>query len=182
MKIGGQGEPPEFIRPDSLQVRPGDTLESLARSFGVDAAALARENNLPSGGELKAGMELVLPRQAAAMPDRGWVQAAGEALENAPFSQSEVIEQSPPDLADLVDPSHAHLLAETPPLGSSGRQSERHSWDIKAEKLAPALDENIVAEKLAPALDENIAAEGRVASLAEEAARAPNGGQKASKA
>ena len=61
MKIGGLGEPPEFIRPDTFQVRPGDTLESLARSFGVDAAALARENGLPPGGELKPGQELVLP-------------------------------------------------------------------------------------------------------------------------
>ncbi len=39
-----------------------------------------------------------------------------------------------------------------------------------AEKLAPALDENLVAEKLAPALDENLVAEKLAPALDENIA------------
>ena len=186
MKIGGMGEPPEFVRPESYQVRAGDTLESVARSLGVEPGALARENNLPAGGELKAGMDLILPRQAAAIPDRGWAQAAGEAIGNTPFGQSEIARHGQKELAEMVGSPRALLLAQSPAV-------DLHPGDLAAAKLAPAMDENIAAAKLAPfhgdeaaaklapAMDENIAAKVRPASLDKEAAEAQNVQQKGRK-
>ncbi len=45
-------------------VRPGDTLFSLARRFGVEVATLARANGIADPDRLRAGARLVVPRPA----------------------------------------------------------------------------------------------------------------------
>lgn len=47
----------------SIVVRPGDTLYSLARHYGVTVAALAEHNNLTTAN-LRSGQTLYLPSQA----------------------------------------------------------------------------------------------------------------------
>ncbi len=80
-----------------ISVAHGDTVESIARRYGVPASAIIQANNLTSPATLRAGQQLVIPRYrsarapasspsiapaaAAAAPSQGvHVVAAGETL------------------------------------------------------------------------------------------------------
>lgn len=75
--VGGQA---------NYAVRPGDTLSSIARKFGVTPAALAAANNLARDGALRPGQGLFIPAAAdapqpkAAAAPRSYVVQPGDTL------------------------------------------------------------------------------------------------------
>jgi len=52
----------------SYTVKPGDTLLSIARAFGVSSSAIADANGLQDPNKLVAGMTLTIPGGQAAAP------------------------------------------------------------------------------------------------------------------
>ena len=45
-----------------VEVKPGDTAQSLSQRYGVPAAAIVQANNLPDAAAIKPGQRLVIPR------------------------------------------------------------------------------------------------------------------------
>lgn len=53
--------PPPAPAPIRYRVQPGDTIFTIARTYGVSMTALIAANNLPASGEIRVGQELVIP-------------------------------------------------------------------------------------------------------------------------
>ena len=58
-KPGGGDQDP--VMSGSYTVKPGDTLDSLAKKFGIDRTDLAHANGLGTGAGLRTGMDLKVP-------------------------------------------------------------------------------------------------------------------------
>src|SRR5262249_47351727 len=52
----------------TITVASGDTVDALARRYGVSSAAIVQANELTSAASIQAGQTLVIPRQHAAIP------------------------------------------------------------------------------------------------------------------
>jgi murein DD-endopeptidase MepM/ murein hydrolase activator NlpD len=59
-----------------ITVAPGDTLETIARRYGVPVSAIAQANNIASPATVHAGQQLVIPRYAASSPARAMPPAS----------------------------------------------------------------------------------------------------------
>jgi murein DD-endopeptidase MepM/ murein hydrolase activator NlpD len=123
------------------EVRPGDTLTSVAKRFDVTVATIVKSNKLPSANAgLKVGQRLVIPMtETASTPaQKGTVQPGAAARAASPASQ-------PPARLALVVPdfdSDMLLLgwpAEGPVISAFGHR--RSGWhggiDIKAPLGTP---------------------------------------------
>lgn len=73
----------ELVQWQRYQVRPGDTLGQIARTFGVEVAALRQANNL-RGSLIRAGANLMIPRAGGATP-RPRLALAGDAAERQAY-------------------------------------------------------------------------------------------------
>jgi murein DD-endopeptidase MepM/ murein hydrolase activator NlpD len=53
------------------EVKPGDTLHTLAKKYGTTVAAIVKANNLPGPDAIKAGQRLIIPTADTAVARRG---------------------------------------------------------------------------------------------------------------
>jgi murein DD-endopeptidase MepM/ murein hydrolase activator NlpD len=70
-----------------ITVAPGDTLETIARRYGVPVSAIAQANNISPPATIQAGQQLVIPRYAASSPARA-MPAASRSLASKPAAMS----------------------------------------------------------------------------------------------
>jgi murein DD-endopeptidase MepM/ murein hydrolase activator NlpD len=129
-----------------VEVKPGDTLTSLAKRYGVSVATLVKLNKLPSAaGPIKVGQRLVIPGSAAAPATVQRVSTAqppaGAPARTAVTAGSQ---PPPPRLALAVPEFDSDMLpigwpAEGPVVSTFGHR--RSGWhggiDIKAPLGTP---------------------------------------------
>ena len=53
------------------EVKPGDTLHTLAKKYGTTVAAIVKANNLPGPNAIKVGQRLIIPTVDTALAQRG---------------------------------------------------------------------------------------------------------------
>ena len=53
------------------EVKPGDTLHTLAKKYGTTVAAIVKANNLPGPDAIKVGQRLIIPTADTAVAQRG---------------------------------------------------------------------------------------------------------------
>lgn len=115
-------------------VRPGDTLWSISRRYGVPVAEIARLNQLPEPDVLVPGQSLLLLNSIA---DGAWsIEAGGYAY---PFISTWVLERTLPELTQLLDFSYGFLPDGTllPPELSDTRLLELAGRVDRALVLTP---------------------------------------------
>ena len=98
----------------AITVRPGETIEGIARAHGVPVSALMEANHITSGGSVYPGEHLVIPRYrsaAAATPPQTRIATTMPAA--AP--------PSAPPRGGLVAPSGVHVVAPGETLNSIAR-------------------------------------------------------------
>jgi len=61
-------------------VKPGETLSSIARLYGVDVSALARANNILNPNHIYIGQRLIIPAKPTTPPAGVYVVKAGDTL------------------------------------------------------------------------------------------------------
>ncbi len=67
-----------FAGQQRYEVRDGDTIESVAGTFGVDPAAIRTSSYLPTGDDLQAGQVIVIPEPGQSPSDAAQMAAANE--------------------------------------------------------------------------------------------------------
>ena len=95
-----------------ITVRPGDTVESIARAHGVPVSALMEANHITSPAAVYPGQHLVIPRYrsaTAALPPQTRIATT------APVSVPQ------PPRGELVAPSGVHVVATGETLNSIAR-------------------------------------------------------------
>lgn len=112
--------------PRSYTVKPGDTLNGLARAFGMSAAEIARLNGLtPPNYVLRVGQVLQLPGSDAPTAGAGAVAGVGVGTDVAASSRTGV-------------PAAArHSTVETQELGAPGARGNAPSPSVAATALPP---------------------------------------------
>jgi murein DD-endopeptidase MepM/ murein hydrolase activator NlpD len=113
-------------------VRPGETLDMIAREHGVPASAIMEANHITSAEMLKPGSHLVIPRYRSATAPA--IPPQTRAAANAPAMPAPV---GPPRSA-LVPPSGVHVVAPGETLNSIARLYNKPVMVLaKANNLAP---------------------------------------------
>jgi murein DD-endopeptidase MepM/ murein hydrolase activator NlpD len=125
-----------------VEVKPGDTLTSLAKRYGVSVATLVKLNKLPSGdAPIKVGQRLVIPGSAAAPTT---VQRVSTTQPAAGARARTASQPPPPRLALAMPEFDSDMLpigwpAEGPVVSTFGHR--RSGWhggiDIKAPLGTP---------------------------------------------
>ncbi|MFY9760578.1 MAG: LysM peptidoglycan-binding domain-containing protein, partial [Xanthobacteraceae bacterium] len=99
----------------AVTVRPGQTVEGIAREHGVPVATLREANHITSGASVYPGEHLVIPRYrpatAAEMPPPARTASSAPAV-TAPYI---------PPRGGLVAPSGTHVVAPGETLNSIAR-------------------------------------------------------------
>ena len=99
----------------AVTVRPGQTVESIAREHGVPVSALMEANHITSAASVQPGEHLVIPRYrpatTAAMPPQTRMASTAPAV-TAPYV---------PPRGGLVAPSGVHVVAPGETLNSIAR-------------------------------------------------------------
>jgi uncharacterized protein YvpB len=67
-----------FAGQQRYEVRDGDTVESVAATFGVDPASIRSASYLPTGDDLQAGQVIVIPEPGQSPTDAAQMAAANE--------------------------------------------------------------------------------------------------------
>lgn len=67
-----------FAGQQRYEVRDGDTVESVAATFGVDPAAIRTSSYLPTGDDLQAGQVIIIPEPGQSPSDAAQMAAANE--------------------------------------------------------------------------------------------------------
>jgi len=129
----------------AYEVKPGDTLTSLAKRYGVTVVTIVKLNKLPSAdAPIKVGQRLVIPGSdaAATTAHRGSAEHPGAGAPTRPTAPSGA--QPPPRLTLAVPDFDSDLLsfgwpAEGPVVSTFGHR--RSGWhggiDIKAPLGTP---------------------------------------------
>jgi len=67
-----------FAGQQRYEVRDGDTIESVAATFGIDPAAIRTSSYLPTGGDLQAGQVIIIPEPGQSPSAAAQMAAANE--------------------------------------------------------------------------------------------------------
>ncbi|MFN8473432.1 MAG: trypsin-like peptidase domain-containing protein [Anaerolineae bacterium] len=105
----------------SYTVRPGDTVQSIAKRYGVDATTVARV--VPNGARLQAGQTITIPDcDPATRPGVTSVTIAdytADTLDDVPGAPAEL----PAGLSDRMDAATVQIVVTTPRGGRLGTGS-----------------------------------------------------------
>lgn len=74
---------PQALTPIAHTVKPGDTLVSISKLYGVSVEALKKANNLKRKTTLKVGVRLVIPPSSSTQYSKRSVQTAGSHFQSA---------------------------------------------------------------------------------------------------
>lgn len=104
--------------PATHKVVAGDTLLSIARSYGVPASSIAQANNLPENGTVKLGQTLRIPGANAGTTRVAALPSANDAV---PAKGPEVKPAAPPQIATGAPPTtlNEQAAAAAAPAGGS---------------------------------------------------------------
>jgi lipoprotein NlpD len=79
--VAAQAEP--RVPQRTHEVRPGDTLHTLAKRYGTTVAAIVKTNNLPGPDAIKVGQRLIIPGADAVVTQRGSAPRSSPAVQPA---------------------------------------------------------------------------------------------------
>jgi len=112
--IGAEPAAGPRVAPRVYEVKPGDTLFSLAKHYGVSVAAIVKANKLSGvDASIKVGQRLVIPASDTAAPSAHRSSVAHPSVASAAHPAAAPASQPPPRLA-LAVPDFA---GDAPPLG-----------------------------------------------------------------
>jgi murein DD-endopeptidase MepM/ murein hydrolase activator NlpD len=121
----------------AITVAPGETLDSLARRYGVPATAIMRANGLTTAAPLQAGQRLVVPRYnsasvaaSPAVPNRGAAPKAAAPYVVAGGARSSLAPRVPP-------PGGVHLVQPHETLTSIARRYGKTVTEVAAANHIP---------------------------------------------
>ncbi len=138
-----QGTPPNrqvagCLEPRCHAVKPGDTVASLARAYGVTGKQIADANNLREGA-LKLGQSVIIPQ--AKMPSRQALASAGP--EQAPAPAGKGFQGPAPGLAPIAPQPAKPAAQQTAPV--------QPAPEIRTAELTPVQEPTCEAALANPA-------------------------------
>ncbi|MGB7259214.1 MAG: M23 family metallopeptidase [Pseudolabrys sp.] len=121
-----------------VTVKHGETVDSIARKFGVPTSALMQANNISRGASLKPGQRLVIPRYTVASFEAHAAAAHPEMMKPAPRATEhkppkvETVASVPAQTARMAKPEAVE--AESPVKSASAMPSFR--WPVRGRIIS----------------------------------------------